>query len=105
MTTQTIKFFPRALLAASIVTCGAAGLALAQEAPTQPAAPAIAEAAANFLSLTDIESRLTSQGIRVTELEVKGSVLEVEGYDSNNREIELIVDRRNAEILSRQFDD
>jgi hypothetical protein len=38
-------------------------------------------------------------------MEVRDRVVEVEGLDGNNREIDLIVDRRSGEILSREFDD
>jgi hypothetical protein len=72
-------------------------------APAQPAAPASTDA--NLLGLTDIESRLTAQGIRVREMEVHGKVLEVEGTDAQGRKLDLIVDRRNGEILSRKQDD
>jgi hypothetical protein len=93
-----------ALLALGAVTT------YAQVAPTTPApeatTPAVTAPASNepMMSLTDIEQLLKGQGLRVTELEVKDRVVEVEAYDSSNREIDLIVDRRTGEILSRQFD-
>jgi hypothetical protein len=40
----------------------------------------------------------------VKEMEVHDKVLEVEGYDAQGREIDLIVDRRSGEILSRKLD-
>lgn len=58
-----------------------------------------------FLSLTEIERRVTATGVRVTEIEVKDRIVEVEGRDSLNREVELVVDRRSGEILSRKIDD
>jgi peptidase YpeB-like protein len=76
----------------------------ATAAAEQPAAPA-ASATAKLLSLTDIEGRLTAQGIRMKEMEVHDKVLEVEGVDAQGRKIDLIVDRRSGEILSRKFDD
>ena len=57
------------------------------------------------MSLTDIEQLLKSKGIRVTEMEVRDRVVEVEGLDGTYREIDLIVDRRSGEILAREFDD
>ena len=48
---------------------------------------------------------MNAQGIRVTELEVRDRLVEVEGRDASNREVELVVDRRTGEILSRRFDD
>jgi hypothetical protein len=67
----------------------------------QAAAPA---AASPVLSLGDIESRLTAQGITIHEIELRDSVLEVEGRDAQGRKVELLVDRRNGEILSRKLD-
>lgn len=56
------------------------------------------------LSLGDIESRLTAQGITIREIELRDSVVEVEGRDAQGRKVELLVDRRNGEILSRKLD-
>lgn len=70
----------------------------AQQAST-PAATA-----APVLSLGDIESRLTAQGITIHELELRDSVVEVEGRDAQGKKVELLVDRRNGEILSRKLD-
>lgn len=56
------------------------------------------------LSLGDIESRLTAQGITIHEIELRDSVVEVEGRDAQGRKVELLVDRRNGEILSRKLD-
>jgi len=75
-------------------------------APANNAAPGTTPAPNGvFLGLTDIESQLTAQGIRVTEMEVHDKVLEVDGVDAQGRKIDLIVDRRNGEILSRKLDD
>jgi hypothetical protein len=57
------------------------------------------------LTLTEIEQILQKEGIRVTEIEVKYSVVEAEGRDAQNREVDVIVDRRSGEVLSRQLDD
>jgi hypothetical protein len=56
------------------------------------------------LSLSDIESRLTAEGITIREIELRDAVVEVEGRDAQGREVELLVDRRNGEILSRKLD-
>ncbi|MCC6171612.1 MAG: PepSY domain-containing protein [Gammaproteobacteria bacterium] len=80
----------------------------AAAAPAAAAAPPTAQAPATerpLLSLADIERRVNAQGIRVTELEVRDRLVEVEGRDASNREVELVVDRRTGEILSRRFDD
>jgi hypothetical protein len=57
-----------------------------------------------LLSLGDIESRLTAQGITIREIELRDTVVEVEGRDDQGRKVELLVDRRNGEILSRKQD-
>jgi hypothetical protein len=57
-----------------------------------------------LLSLGDIESRMTAQGITIREIELRDTVVEVEGRDAEGREVELLVDRRNGEILSRKLD-
>jgi hypothetical protein len=57
-----------------------------------------------LLSLGDIESRLTAQGITIQEIELRDTVVEVEGRDAEGRKVELLVDRRNGEILSRKRD-
>jgi hypothetical protein len=104
-----------ALGATCIVAAGLSGIfaepALAQqpaaETPQQPDSTAASSspAADKFLSLTEIERRVTATGIRVTEIEVKDRIVEVEGRDSSNREVALVVDRRSGEILSRRLDD
>jgi len=79
----------------------------AAEAPQQQDSNAAssAPAAEKYLSLTEIERRVTATGIRVTEIEVKDRIVEVEGRDASNREVDLVVDRRSGEILSRKLDD
>ena len=105
MTQNRIKI---AIAGTALLALGVA--AYAQVAPTTPTpeatTPAATAPASNeaMMSLTDIEQLLKGQGLRVTELEVKDRIVEVEAYDSSNREIDLIVDRRTGEILSRQFD-
>jgi hypothetical protein len=94
----------RAGLAASLALAGVTAFAqVTPTTPQQPAAPAAPTG--TLMSLTEIESQLTAQGIRVREMEVHDKVLEVEGLDAQGRKIDLIVDRRNGEILSRKFDD
>ena len=102
-TTSKISVSRAALLAAVLATAGGLGLVHAQSQAQTP--PASATAPGQLLSLGEIETRLSSQGIKIKEIEVRDKVLEIEGYDSQGREIELIVDRRTAEILSQRFDD
>jgi hypothetical protein len=105
--TNGIRQLSTALAVASLVAIGASVVS-AQEPPQAPveSTPASGNAsAAAVMSLTDIEQLLKSKGIRVTEMEVRDRVVAVEGLDGNNREIDLIVDRRSGEILSREFDD
>lgn len=56
------------------------------------------------LSLGDLESRMTAQGITIREIELRDHVAEIEGRDAQGRKIELLVDRRSGEILSRKLD-
>jgi hypothetical protein len=111
------KSFLAAVLAVSVVTLGA-GFAAAQQAPqvenpaaaapaagTAPAAATAPSSGKAMLGLSEIEALLQKQGIRVHELEVRDSVVEAEGRDGNQRKVEVIVDRRSGEILSRRFDD
>jgi hypothetical protein len=76
-----------------------ASLVLAQT----PAAPAAAPA--NQLTLAEIESRVASEGLTVKEIDVRDRLVEVEAYDANGREVDLVIDRRTGEIVSRRFDD
>jgi hypothetical protein len=76
----------------------------AVEAPSTPT-PSPSAAAQKFLTLTEIESRLAAQGIHVREMEVRDKVLEVEGTSTQEGKVELLIDRRTGEILSRRKDD
>ena len=95
-----------AVLTVAMTLGAASGLALAQEtaAPPSTAQPSVEAAPSKLLTLTEIESKLVAQGIRVREMEVKDKVLEVEGDDAQGRKIELLVDRRSGEVLSRKHD-
>lgn len=90
-----------AVVAAALALAGAGGLVLAQNASESDRVVKIPD---NVLSVSDIEARLTSQGIKVKEIEVRDLLAEVEGYDAQGREIEIVVDRRNGEILAHKFD-
>ena len=106
-TTNGIRQLSRVLAVASLVALGASVVS-AQGTPQAPAQSTPASGNASGLpvmSLTDIEQLLKSKGIRVIEMEVRDRVVEVEGLDGTDREIDLLVDRRSGEILSREFDD
>jgi hypothetical protein len=64
----------------------------------------LAFAAPDLLSLGDIETRLTAQGIKIHEIELKDLIVEVEGRDANGRKVELLIDRRTGETLSQKLD-
>ena len=87
------------LFAATTAATLAMGNALAQQAaqPETSAQPS--------LSLTEIESRLAAEGLKIEEIELYDRVLEVEALDANGREVDLVIDRRTGETLSRKFDD
>lgn len=93
----------RAVMLAAVVTlAGVAGAsAWAQNAPSEPAV----KVPANALSVGEIESRLSAQGIKVKEIEIRDLLAEVEGYDAQGREVELVIDRRSGETLSHEYDD
>jgi len=71
------------------------------------ATPFIANAAApaKTMSLDAVEKRVAALGVRAHEFEVKGAAVKVEGRDAQNREVELLLDRRTGEVLDRRFDD
>jgi hypothetical protein len=73
-------------------------------ADTAPVGNAKVEVPAGALSVGDIESRLSAQGIKVKEIEIRDLIAEVEGYDPQGREVELVVDRRTGETLARKYD-
>jgi len=93
----------RALMMATVVAlAGVAGAsAWAQTAPST----GVVNVPANVLSIGEIESRLTAQGIKVKEIEVRDLIAKVEGYDAQGREVDLVIDRRSGETLSHEFDD
>jgi len=82
-----------------------AGLAANAWAATAPEWNAKVELPAGVLSVGDIESRLGAQGIKVKEVEIRDLIAEVEGYDAQGREVELVIDRRNGETLAHEYDD
>lgn len=91
------------LLAAVLIVSGSGAAARAQTASVEESAKVTVPA--NALSVGDIESRLTAQGIKVKEIEVRDLLAEVEGYDAQGREVELVIDRRSGELLSHKYDD
>ncbi len=80
-------------VAAAMLVLGAANVSLAQTAP-----------ASRVLSLADLESRMVADSITIREIELRDLVAEVEGRDASGRKVELLVDRRSGEILSRKLD-
>ena len=79
------------------LTCGLSLLAIQVGAQTTPSSTEV-------LSLGEIESRLTAQGITIREVELHDRVVEVEGRDAQGRKVELLIDRRSGEILSNKPD-
>lgn len=84
----------RAAIACALIA--GAGVAIAQA--TNPAA------SATVLSIADIESRMAAQGITIKEIEIEDLVAEVEGRDASGKKVELLIDRRSGDILSRKGD-
>lgn len=73
-------------------------------ADTAPVRNAKVTVPAGALSVADIESRLVAQGFKVKEIEVRDLIAEVEGYDAQGREVELVIDRRSGETLAHEYD-
>lgn len=101
MTIGTASSGVRAVLLATAVTLAGVGGATvwAQNAPEK-----VVNVPANVLSVGEIEARLGAQGIKVKEIEVHDLLAEVEGYDAQGREIEVVLDRRSGEMLSHKYD-
>ncbi|MBL8545522.1 MAG: PepSY domain-containing protein [Hyphomonadaceae bacterium] len=70
------------------------------------ATPALAQSnAGNDLALGQIESRLTSQGFRVLQIERDDGHYEVKALNASGQCVELDVSRRSGEILRTKSDD
>lgn len=91
-----------AVLAAIVALAGIGGAAA--WAQTQAWEPVV-KVPENVLNAAEIESRLAAQGIRVKEIKIRDLIAKVEGYDAQGREIEVVIDRRNGEMLAHEFDD
>ncbi len=93
----------RALLMATVVTL--AGVVGASAWAQTSSSTGVVAVPANALSIGEIESRLSAQGIKVKEIKLRDLLAKVEGYDAQGREIEIVVDRRNGETLSHKYED
>jgi hypothetical protein len=91
-----------AVLAAMVALAGLGGAAVWTQAV---AAERVVKVPDNVLNAGEIESRLTSQGYRVKEIKIRDLIAKVEAYDSQGREVELVIDRRSGEVLAHEFDD
>jgi hypothetical protein len=94
----------RALGMVAALTIAAASVGAAAWADTNSVSTAKVTVPANALSVGEIESRLTAQGFKVKEIEVRDLLAEVEGYDAEGREVELVIDRRSGETLVHEYD-
>ena len=90
------------LLVTALIVGGSGAAVWAQAVPVEESAKV--NIPANVLSMGEIESRLAAQGIKVKEIEVRDLLAEVEGYDAQGREVEVVLDRRNGETLSHKYD-
>lgn len=61
-----------------------------------------AAAPAGMLSLDEIESRATAEGVQVKDIEVQDRLVEVEGRDASAQKVKLVYDRKTGEVLSRE---
>lgn len=89
----------KSLLAAALP---ALTLVLAAAVHTPAHAAPTAAAAAPVLSLDEIERRATAQGVQVKEIKLRDRLVEVEGRDADAQKVELLIDRRSGEVLSRE---
>ncbi|MDN5873447.1 MAG: PepSY domain-containing protein [Sinobacteraceae bacterium] len=76
---------------------------LAATGSTNSAAPTTSSAAP--LSLNQLQQRAAAQGVQLEELEIKGALLKVEGYNQSGQEVDLTLDRRTGEVLDKHLDD
>lgn len=90
-TTLTLLSLPLALLIAAT-----SGSVLAQPIPSGISTTGV-------LGLDELERRVTADGISIREIEVRDLLLKVEGFDSQNRKVKLVLDRRSGEVLSREI--
>jgi hypothetical protein len=95
----------RVAVTAGVVAIGVALLALSAGPVGAQVSGATETGVRPLLSLTEIEKVANAHGVRVTELEVKDKIVEVEGRDATDREVKLLVDRRSGEVLSRKLED
>lgn len=83
-------------------------LAAAAMAPLALALPAMADddearcpeiAADQWMSIADLDSKLSGMGYRVREIEREGNCYEVEGTDANGAKFEAYVNPQSGEIV------
>lgn len=84
---------------ALVLATATAGLVLV---PGQASAQTARASSAGLLSIAEIERRATAEGLVVTEIEVENRLAEVEGRDSQQRKVKLVIDRRTGEVLQRK---
>ncbi len=91
------KHVPVALVLA--VAAGTFVQAATAQAPQARAAHAPSAAVLPFEQLERLAAREMAQ---VTELEVRDLVLKAKGYDARGMKVELLMDRRDGQVLSRR---
>ncbi|WP_326525232.1 PepSY domain-containing protein [Sphingomonas sp.] len=80
-------------------------LLLAGTAPVDSATAQPRASAAPSMSFATLEQKAIGMGIRPTELKIGRRVAEIEGRDGQGREVEVKLDPRSGQVLSRKFDD
>lgn len=93
---------PMILKNAAATVLGAAFLAAGLSACAQSPSAARSASTAGLLSAGEIEKRAVAEGLDVSEIELEGRLAEVEGFDAQSRRVELVIDRRSGEILTRK---
>jgi hypothetical protein len=109
MRQHTIKSTLSAALLCIAVSGVPVGPVFAQPALQSPGLPSVQSAlpppisTAGVLPQSEMDRRVASYGLYVTEMEIRDLLLKVEGYDSEKRKVKLILDRRNGDLLAREI--
>lgn len=87
----------------AVLVAAAMGLGASAWAQTATVPDAV-QVPADAMTVAQVESRLTSLGFKVKEIELHDLLAEAEVLDAQGRELDLTIDRRNGEILAMKYD-
>ncbi|RZA10809.1 MAG: PepSY domain-containing protein [Proteobacteria bacterium] len=92
----------RVLIYSSALLLAVTAAGLASIPNTASAQAGRAGTSGSLLSIGEVERRATAAGLAVTEIELEDRLAEVEGRDSQQRKVKLVIDRHTGEILQRK---